>query len=1490
MNARAVAVGVAIVIVIGGFIGVISFEAENVQASRGSILYVGGSGGGNYSSIQTAVDAASPGDTIFVYNGTYFENVIINKSINLIGENRETTIINGGTTDVINIIADCVNVSDFTIKSYINHWGTGIILNNVQKCNIKNNSCSNNGYIGIFLDSSLNNNINYNDVIYNGYYGIYFTSSSNNTISNNNISLNSWDTGFSDYAAGIGVWSSPNNTIRNNNISSNYDYGIELHKSSDNNKFIGNNISLNSASAIEIYSSSYNWIENNNISNNSAGIYFSYSMLNYIINNNIFLSKYSSIDLWGSSNCTIINNNLSLNGHNGIDLDYSNDNLIIGNNILSNNKYGINSYSSSFNLIYCNNLINNVNQADDNTGTNYWNNLYSTGGNYWSDYTGQDKFKGPNQDQPGSDGIGDTPYTNIGGGGGAKDNYPLMSQVTIGGITPSVPSEPLNFKAMSGNNFINLTWSAPEFDANFSITNYRIYKDNTSGNLKLLHELGNILFFNDTNVTNGMTYFYKVSAVNIIGEGPLSNEVSAMPKGPIIPSMGKIHYVGGTGPNNYTKIQDAIDVAWPIDTIFVFDDNSPYNENLKINKPVFLIGENKETTVINGSGVGDVIQINITYVTISGFTITNSGIYSGDAAIKINDAQSCLIVDNRIIANNSACISLISSSNNTISNNFMSNSGAGITLSYSSNYNIIENNTISNNTFGISSSSYKNSIINNEFSNNSWYGIWLYTAVNFLIEGNNFINDGICIDGYQLSHFNSHRIFSNNIVNGKPILYYKDLNDFEIDNITAGQLILVNCTNVNVKNMDINNTDVGIELAYSENCVITKNKILSTGMYGIYLLSSNNNIVLENNISANIIYGIFLLLSSDNYITNNNMFLNDVGIWVFSPSNNILDNYFYKNRIGILTNSAKCNISNNNLINSYIFIDSSLNLNITSNVFINGGIFIDGTIIEGDHQLPTYNSHYIPPNNIVNGEPIYYYKNCDGLNIDGIPAGQIILVNCTNSKIRNLVINETFGGITIAFSENIIVERNIISDNWVGIRVYKSQNNIIFNNDISSNSWQGLSLLDSSNNRIFHNNFINNTNQAFDYYNGNNYWNETYPTGGNYWSDYNGIDSDGDGIGDTPYLIDDDSQDNYPLMEPWNFTIQEPADITIHLQLTKTEFYIGEPITGIIKITNYNSFDIFLEDQKFQMTSGPIYSEDIDINFIILSDNNDEFKGTFNYPSRLKVNALSSLDIEFELEQFKKLPNNSKDINYTELGVGNYSIYNYLHYGDAFQDLEVIESNSVNFKIIHNATAIGGGNGHGDDTGYTHSIIIGSTIGFILLIIIASLFVTATEVGKYKFFASFVAPLYSRELKKRKKTYKDGFIRGKVLGYILGNPGENYSSIKQKLTLTNGALAYHLKVLERDQDIRSERDGVLKRFYPYEGKVTKEVLELSKLQKRIRNIIKNHLGITQTRISKELDTSVQKVHYHIRLMEDARVIRLERDGNRTKCYILEETS
>ena len=93
-------------------------EKSSAMSFDGNTLYVGGNGTGNYTRIQDAIDNASSGDTVFVYNGTYYENVIVSKSINLIGENRANTIIDGNhTEEVVHISAHGVNLSGFTIQN-----------------------------------------------------------------------------------------------------------------------------------------------------------------------------------------------------------------------------------------------------------------------------------------------------------------------------------------------------------------------------------------------------------------------------------------------------------------------------------------------------------------------------------------------------------------------------------------------------------------------------------------------------------------------------------------------------------------------------------------------------------------------------------------------------------------------------------------------------------------------------------------------------------------------------------------------------------------------------------------------------------------------------------------------------------------------------------------------------------------------------------------------------------------------------------------------------------------------------------------------------------------------------------------------------------------------------------------------------------------------------------------------------------------------------
>ncbi|TLZ86118.1 MAG: fibronectin type III domain-containing protein [Methanobacteriota archaeon] len=116
-------------------------------------------------------------------------------------------------------------------------------------------------------------------------------------------------------------------------------------------------------------------------------------------------------------------------------------------------------------------------------------------------------------------------------GEGAKSNEASATPSTPP-PPPTPPSAPTNLVATAGNAQVGLAWQAPSSNGGSPITNYRIYRGTSSNGETLLATIGNVLTYTDTAVTNGVTYYYQVSAVNAAGEGPRSNEASAAPSPP----------------------------------------------------------------------------------------------------------------------------------------------------------------------------------------------------------------------------------------------------------------------------------------------------------------------------------------------------------------------------------------------------------------------------------------------------------------------------------------------------------------------------------------------------------------------------------------------------------------------------------------------------------------------------------------------------------------------------------------------------------------------------------------------------------------------------------------------------------------------------------------------------------------------------------------------------------------------------------------------
>ena len=235
-------------------------------------------------------------------------------------------------------------------------------------------------------------------------------------------------------------------------------------------------------------------------------------------------------------------------------------------------------------------------------------------------------------------------------------------------------------------------------------------------------------------------------------------------------------FVDSNGTMDYTSIQEAIDNANPGDTIIV--QKGIYYEHLLIDKSIYLIGEDKNTTIIDGSFTGTVVTITVDYVTVKGFSIINCGNNQFDSALEMEYANYCIIMDNL----------LYTEREDSKSYAFIN----GIYLS-GSNHNLIADNTIKGFFYGMTIGvSDRNIIRRNTFIGNvseyQFYGIYMMMSSHNEIYLNTFVDVGICL--FLMFFNNNNEITYNSFENSMAgaMLVYSHHNQIRKNNFNKFQL------------------------------------------------------------------------------------------------------------------------------------------------------------------------------------------------------------------------------------------------------------------------------------------------------------------------------------------------------------------------------------------------------------------------------------------------------------------------------------------------------------------------------------------------------------------------------------------------------------------------------------------------------------------------------------------------------------------------------
>jgi len=632
-----------------------------------------------------------------------------------------------------------------------------------------------------------------------------------------------------------------------------------------------------------------------------------------------------------------------------------------------------------------------------------------------------------------------------------------------------------------------------------------------------------------------------------------------------------------------------------------------YTLTSNITSDVSGIVVERDNIVLNGGNhpiVGGTSGFGVDVSNKNNVTVRNMLIQGFEIGIFLKDSYQCILTNNTVTGSHAFGIALSSSSReralkSMVSENIVTaNINVGIVVTGSDNR-LVENRVTGNGWTGIdvggswvgcSASTiemntidgnggdgirvYKSSgtIITDNFLSTNYAGVLVHgSSTNNVLKRNSIsqsATSNFYVVGESLSDF-VNDVDPTNTVNGRAIYYLISKRDITVP-LDAGYTALVNCTHITVQNLSLTGNGQGLLLAFTTNSTIASNDITRNENAGIHLIFSSRNAFLGNHI-ADSSCGIYLESSSFNSIIGNSLGNLTDSILLDRSSNNSISGNTVTRSLEtapgdgiVFRDSSGNNVSENKMENNRhgISLSRSSDNSIFENEFANN---YWGSILLGGNS----NNNNIQRNRITHSDPGILLQssssnNLFGNNLSSNGLGislkgssrnnleQNYIANHSSCGIRaessldntilgNTIINGHYGISLDSNSCNNLLCRNIVKSNDHGINMQRSLSNVITENNIVGNEY-GMYAVRSSQNRIYHNNFMHNVQQIYTFMSANAMADD-YPSGGNYWSDYTGIDLEMgpyqnetgcDGIGDTMYVIDANNTDHYPLMGAFN--------------------------------------------------------------------------------------------------------------------------------------------------------------------------------------------------------------------------------------------------------------------------------------------------------------------------------------------------------------------